>query len=292
MDFNIIPAHIILLLIFKSRNSVYNVHMKNTDHKKNSIRSTVALAVILLLYFVTRFADPVKEGAVSESSAALETSDLPSASEEQDSEEFSFSQIPDWSGSPVYIVNDDVPFFTEEDLADEPYEHISELDELGRCGPATALLHRSMMPDWEREDIHLIKPTGWKQAFYDFMDGDSLYNRSHLIAFMFTGQGANPQNLITGTRYMNAEVMLPYEEEVAEYLRDTGNHVLYRVTPYFKGDDLLASGVLMEARSVEDNGRGIQFCVYCYNVQPGVGIDYSTGRSWALTDEELDSREF
>ena len=192
--------------------------------------------------------------------------------------------IPPFSGSPIYIVNDDIPFFTTDDLADEPYESYSELDSLGRCGSASAMLHRSMMPDWERENISEIKPTGWHRDSYDFIDGGLLYNRCHLIAFMFTGQGANPLNLITGTRYMNTEGMLPYEEEIASYLLRTGDHVLYRVTPVFDGDDLLASGVLMEARSLESDE--ICFCIYCYNVQPGIGIDYSNGDSWLLSEED------
>lgn len=146
--------------------------------------------------------------------------------------------------------------------------------------------------DWERENISSVKPTAWHRDTYDFIDGELLYNRSHLIAFMFTGQGANPLNLITGTRYMNATGMLPYEEEVADYLRYSDDYVLYRVTPYFEGDDLLASGVLMEAKSVSDDGDSLQFCIYCYNVQPGIGIDYSDGDNWLLDDEDLDSREF
>ena len=197
---------------------------------------------------------------------------------------FSLSQVPPYSGSPIYIVNDDEPFFTSDDIQDEGYESFSERDSLGRCGSAQALLHRSMMPDWERERISEIKPTGWHRDSYDFIDGELLYNRCHLIAFMFTGQGANPLNLITGTRYMNTEGMLPYEEEVAEYLRYSNDQVLYRVTPIFDGDDLLASGVLMEARSLGSDE--ISFCVYCYNVQPGIGIDYSTGDNWLLPEED------
>lgn len=243
--------------------------------KKYRSKQIVTLIVLILLFFASRF-DPGS----------------PDRSIEPGVETFSFSEIPPYSGSPIYIVNDGVPFFTEEDIKDDPYESFSKLDELGRCGPATAMLHRDLMPDRDRPDISSVKPTAWHRDTYDFIDGELLYNRCHLIAFMFTGQGANPLNLITGTRYMNTEGMLPYEEEVADYLRRSGDYVLYRVTPCFEGDNLLASGVLMEARSVSDGGESLQFCIYCYNVQPGIDIDYSDGDNRLLDEKELDSREF
>ena len=199
------------------------------------------------------------------------------------SEGFKLDDIPPYSGEAYTFINDNTPFFSDEtmdsELELEPWEGFSELDELGRCGPAMAMLHRSLMPDGERSDISEVKPTGWKQNFYDFVEGEALYNRSHLIGYQLTGQNANPQNLITGTRAMNADAMRPFEEDLAWYLKDSDDKVLYRVTPVFYGNELLARGVLMEARSEEDGSDSMEFCIYCYNVQPGVVIDYRTGEN-------------
>lgn len=189
------------------------------------------------------------------------------------------SNIPDYSNSPYVVINNNNPFFEEADMATTSYEKYSELDAKGRCGSAIASIGRDLMPTEERESISSVKPTGWNNAKYDGIDGAYLYNRCHLIGFQLSGENANEKNLITGTRYFNVEGMLPFENKVAEYVRETGNHVLYRVTPIFEGDNLVASGVLMEAKSVEDNGESVQFNVYCYNVQPGIGIDYATGES-------------
>ena len=154
------------------------------------------------------------------------------------------------------------------------------MDKLGRCGVAYANISQETMPTEERGAIGSVKPTGWHTAKYKgVVDGNYLYNRCHLIAYCLTAENANKKNLITGTRYLNIEGMLPYETMVAKYVEKTGNHVLYRVTPVFKGNNLVASGVLMEGYSVEDNGKGINYCVYAYNVQPGVKIDYKTGDS-------------
>lgn len=190
--------------------------------------------------------------------------------------------VPEYSGQPYVEVNGNVPFFEEEDLTLTSFEQYSKLDLLGRCGTAFANVSRELMPTGEREQIGSIKPTGWVQMKYEgIVDSNPpyLYNRCHLIAHCLTGENANEKNLITGTRYMNVKGMLPWEELVAKYLDTQDNHVLYRVTPIFEGKDLVASGVLMEAYSVEDQGNGICFCVYCYNVQPGVEIDYRTGKS-------------
>lgn len=195
------------------------------------------------------------------------------------SEGFSFDDIPPYSGEAYAIINDNVPYFSDEEMEAEPYESFSELDELGRCGPAMAMLHKSLMPHEERGDISEIKPTGWRQNFYDFVEGEAIYNRSHLIGYQLTGQNANPENLITGTRAMNADAMRPFEEDLAWYLRDSGDKVLYRVTPIFYDDELLARGVLMEARSEDEGSDGMSFCIYCYNAQPGVVIDYETGKN-------------
>lgn len=191
--------------------------------------------------------------------------------------------IPDYDGNDTVILNNNKPNFTEYDIGHISGENFAELDSLGRCGAAFARLDRSMMPNGKRGDIGDIRPTGWVQKKYPgIVDSDPpyLYNRSHLIAHALTGQDANKQNLITGTRYLNATLMLPYEEQVMKYLDHSDNHVLYRVTPYFKGRELLARGVEMEAYSIEDNGEGVCYHVYIYNVQPGIELDYSTGKNW------------
>lgn len=191
------------------------------------------------------------------------------------------SSIPAYSGSPYVAVNDNVPFFGSGEMTTAAFEEYSPLDSLGRCGVAYANICIDLMPTEDRESISEVKPTGWINNSYDCVDGGYLYNRCHLIGFQLAGENANELNLITGTRSMNVDGMLPFENMVADYVQETGNHVLYRVTPIFEGKNLVASGVLMEALSVEDNGEGIQFCVYCYNVQDGVVIDYATGDNYA-----------
>ncbi len=194
---------------------------------------------------------------------------------------FSLREIPAYSGTPYTEVNGNQPYFTEADLTTQSFETYSELDSLGRCGVAYANVGQDLMPTEPRGEIGSVKPTGWHLVKYDNVDGKYLYNRCHLIAYMLTAENANPQNLITGTRYLNVQGMLPFETKVSDYVKATNNHVLYRVTPIFDGDNLLASGVLMEAYSVEDAGEGICFCIFAYNVQPGIGIDYTTGDNWA-----------
>ena len=194
--------------------------------------------------------------------------------------ELSPESIPDYSGCVFTTVNDNVPFFSESELTTEPFEEYSEQDSLGRCRTAYANICEETMPDEEREDIGMVKPSGWHTAKYtDVVEGNYLYNRCHLIGFQLAGENANEQNLITGTRWFNVEGMLPFENAVAEYVDDTGNHVLYRVSPIYEGDDLVARGVKMEAFSVEDSGDGVCFNVFVYNIQPGVVIDYATGES-------------
>ena len=194
-----------------------------------------------------------------------------------------FTAIQEYDGSVAYVeVNGNKPFFEDKDLTTSSFEEYSDLDGLERCGVAYACVGPETMPTESRGEIGQIKPTGWVQNKYDgIVDSKPpyLYNRCHLIAYCLTAENANEKNLITGTRYMNVEGMLPFEEEVAKYIDDTNNHVMYRVTPYFEGTNLLANGVLMEAYSVEDDGVGICFCVYCYNIQPGVEIDYKTGEN-------------
>lgn len=186
----------------------------------------------------------------------------------------------EYSGE-AYISLGSAPQFSAEELSREPFESYSELDSLGRCGKAEALCGSELMPTGERGSIGSIKPSGWHTVKYDFINGKYLYNRCHLIGWQLTGQNANPKNLITGTRYLNTEGMLPFENMIADYIKETGNHVLYRVTPDFREDESVARGVQLEALSVEDGGDGVCFNVYVYNVQPGVVIDYSTGDSRA-----------
>lgn len=187
--------------------------------------------------------------------------------------------IPAYDGSPYVAVNNNKPYFTDKDLTTEAFEQYSELDSLGRCGVAYANICQELMPATERESISQVKPTGWQSVKYDNVDGKYLYNRCHLIGYQLAGENANKQNLITGTRYLNIDGMLPFENMVADYVKETGHHVLYRVTPAFEDENLVATGVLIEALSVEDNGEDICFNVFCYNAQPGVAIDYTTGDS-------------
>ena len=190
----------------------------------------------------------------------------------------SLSEVPAFSGEPYVVLNENQPDFSSEDLTTEAFETYSSLDELGRCGTAYANVCIDLMPTEERGSIGQVKPTGWQSAKYDIVDGKYLYNRCHLIGFQLTGENANEENLITGTRYMNVDGMLPFENLVADYVKETEHHVLYRVTPIFEGDELVARGVQMEAQSVEDDE--ISYNVYVYNAQPGITIDYATGNSW------------
>lgn len=211
-----------------------------------------------------------------------------SASAATQKEKITLSNLPAYSGEAYVELNNNVPGFKKSNLTKKAFEKYSDLDELGRCGAAYANVCKETMPTEERGAIGMIKPSGWQTVKYDNVDGKYLYNRCHLIGFQLTGENANEQNLITGTRYLNVEGMLPFENMVADYVESTDNHVLYRVTPIFKGDNLLASGVQMEAYSVEDKGKGICFNVYCYNVQPEITINYADGSS-KLSDGTITS---
>lgn len=200
--------------------------------------------------------------------------------------DISLTDIPAYSGSPYAVVNENVPFFTEEEATTKSFEHYSDLDKLGRCGVAYANVGKDLMPTEKRGKIGEVKPTGWHSIKYDGVDGKYLYNRCHLIAYELTAENANEKNLITGTRYFNVEGMLPFENMAADYVKETGNHVLYRVTPLYDGNNLVANGVLMEAKSVEDHGDGILYNVFVYNIQPGIVIDYATGES-RLSNESI-----
>ena len=233
--------------------------MKLTKKQKKQLLS---LLVLLVLLAVSTFLMPGQEPE-PEASPALAP-----------------DQVPDFSGQPWAALGDSIPDFTDDEKArTASFEEYSPLDSLGRCGVTMACIGTDLMPTEDRGSISSVRPTGWVQAQYDFVDGKSLWNRCHLIGFQLTGENANERNLITGTRYLNVEGMLPFENMVADYVKETGGHVLYRVTPVFQDDELVARGVVMEGWSVEDGGEGICFHVYCYNVQPGVVIDYATGES-------------
>ncbi len=230
---------------------------------------------------------PDTEVADTEVAESTETSTEDAVNEPAESPEISISDIPEYSGSPYVVINDNIPYFSDSDKTrTDAFENYSALDSKGRCGVAYANICKELMPTEERGAIGSVKPTGWHTVKYDIVDGKYLYNRCHLIGYQLAAENANEKNLITGTRYLNVDGMLPFENMVADYVKESSNHVLYRVTPVFEGDNLLAAGVLMEAYSVEDQGSGVLFNVFCYNVQPGVTIDYASGDS-ELNNEPL-----
>lgn len=246
--------------------------------KKNVVK---AVLIIFCLYCIslagrTHFAEFLP---ANESSSA-------STQDSSGNGNISLYNIPEFDGVTAWIaINDNLPYFTEADYSTEPFETYDSLDYLGRCGVAFANVCTEIMPTEDRESISEVKPSGWgHNNKYDFIDGKYLWNRCHLIGFQLAGENANEKNLITGTRYLNIEGMLPFENMVADYVKESGNHVLYRVTPMFDGSNLIADGVLMEGWSVEDQGDGICFCIYAYNCQPGVEINYSTGENWLSKD--------
>lgn len=229
-------------------------------------------------------------GACSQSAGSQQTEVNTELSGEKDTgspeqSSFDLSQVPAYSGESYVVVNNNIPFFKDSDLTTEAFEKYSDLDSLGRCGAAYANVCQEIMPTEKRGAIGMVKPTGWQTVKYDWVDGKYLYNRCHLIGYQLSGENANEKNLITGTRYLNVDGMLPFENLVADYVHETDHHVLYRVTPVFENSNLVASGVLMEAQSVEDDD--VLFCVYCYNVQPKVTIDYATGESHASEDTNI-----
>lgn len=262
------------------------------------LRKTAAIALCELLAIATIFTGCASTdlsgtegaghaaGAVvagADSSGALGSKDKADGPQEDlvnNNSYVSLDAIPAYDGKAYVAVNNNEPFFTDSDMTTTAFENYSDLDSFGRCGVAYANICKDIMPTEERGKIGMIKPSGWHTVKYDVIKDRYLYNRCHLIGYQLAGENANPKNLITGTRYLNVEGMLPFENLVADYVNNTGNHVLYRVTPMFSGSNLVANGVLIEAKSVEDNGGGILFNVYCYNVQPGVGINYENGDSW------------
>ena len=271
--------------------------MKNARLRIGAAALSLLLALTLLVgcTLPSDISDVLSPAGYTESAASsAETTDAsgasaaapvttPSVGAEKGGEHSGFDAdaIPPYSGSVYITVCDGIPDFSDDELTEVSFEQYAELDSLGRCGVCTASVGRDIMPTEKRGSIGQVKPTGWHTVKYDFVDGKYLYNRCHLIGFQLTGENANTRNLITGTRYLNVEGMLPFENMVADYVKETDNHVMYRVTPVFIGDELLARGVHIEALSVEDDGDGICFNVYCYNVQPGVSLDYATGESEA-----------
>lgn len=242
------------------------------------LTQTLALLVLTLSLLLGGCAAPVQDaGSVSPS--------VPASSGTQTSA--SLDALPAYSGEPYVALNGNEPDFSADEITDTSFETYSPLDSLGRCGVAEASISTDLMPAQgeKRGSISEVKPSGWVTSKYDFVDGKYLYNRCHLIGWQLTAENANRSNLITGTRYLNVDGMLPFENMVADYVKETGNHVMYRVSPIFNGDDLVAQGVQMEAYSVEDDGDGICFNVFCYNVQPGVTIDYADGTNH-LSDKD------
>ena len=258
---------------------------------KNKVISLISAVLLLILVVCIRCCQPKEAEMAAQIILAVleaveEYQEPPEPEAPKETQPRDDVQIPVFSGEPFVAINGNIPFFREEEYTTESYESFSELDELGRCGMVMACIGQDLMPTEDRESISHVKPSGWIQGQYDFVDGKSLYNRCHLIGFQLAGENANEKNLITGTRYMNTIGMLPFENMVADYIKETGNHVMYRVTPVYDGDNLVASGVQMEGYSVEDEGDGIFFNVYAYNVQPGVEIDYASGENQATAIEE------
>lgn len=265
----------------RSWKSVLTVHLDNQRNKKESkdgrsgYRRKRSLSLLFLAFCFFLSSCQIRTGTAGQDTIFVS------------SEQLELEELPEYEGKPYVEIDEGEPDFSEAELTTDSYEMYSDLDELGRCQSAEACVGTDLMPDKEREDIGQIKPSGWQTIKYDNVDGKYLYNRCHLIGYQLTAENANEKNLITGTRYMNTEGMLPFENEIADYVQDTENHVMYRVTPVFEGNNLVASGVWMEAESVEDNGKGVSFNIYVYNVQPGIEIDYSQGDSREADEEVL-----
>lgn len=254
--------------------------------KTTETKSTTQKEVVTGEIKETTTEESTTEETTTEKSTTEETTTEETTTEETTEQETTveLSDIPKYSGSSYVSINENIPFFTDVELTTSGYEFYSELDNLRRCGVVYACIGKETMPVEERGKIGQVKPSGWHSVKYDNVDGKYLYNRCHLIGFQLTGENANERNLITGTRSMNVDGMLPFENMVADYVKETENHVMYRVTPMYENDNLLASGVLMEAKSVEDNGEGILFNVFVYNAQKGIEIDYRDGSSKLIED--------
>ena len=265
--------------------------MSEKKNKKQGIKdlligAAIAIIVVMIIATIEYFKIDVNDTLskiLVKSGITLEDENIKNKNKNKTSyKNISLNNIPKYSGEPYVEINNNKPYFKQSEYTKKVFERYSELDELGRCGVAYANICKEIMPTEKRESITDVKPSGWRNKSYPGMvEGDYIYNRCHLIAHKLSGENANPKNLITGTRYLNVSGMLPFEDKVAEYMyKHTKNHVLYRVTPIFEGDNLVASGVQMEAYSVEDNGEGICFNIYAYNVQPGININYANGNSY------------
>ena len=240
--------------------------------KKKKLSSIVLAIIALAIYIGSNYQDDINQ--------FLSELNIIQGTEAYEERSYNLDEIPEYDGISEYvIINNNEPFFEEYEINTKSFEKYSDLDSLGRCGTAYANISKKLMPIEERESIGSVKPSGWQTVKYDIVDGKYLYNRCHLIGYQLTGENANKKNLITCTRQMNVGTMLDFENEVADYVKRTNNHVLYRATPIYEDNNLLASGVLLEGLSVEDNGKGIKFNVYLYNIQDGIEIDYKTGNS-------------
>ncbi len=262
---------------------------------KKLLSLIIALCMIFILPACELDIEGEKKTDKKTSSVTTVTSSVPKVTSEGPSVDsdgnivYTINSVPEFTSEPFVAINNNVPYFTDADYMTKAYESYGDLDSLGRCTVTLACVCKETMPTEKRGNISQVKPTGWQTAKYDFVDGQYLYNRCHLIGYQLTAENANKQNLITGTRYLNVDGMLPFENMVADYVKETNNHVMYRVTPIFDGDNLVARGVLMEGYSVEDNGEGVCFNVYAYNNQPGVVIDYATGKSRLAGSTETSS---
>lgn len=264
-----------------------NKHLYPNNFKRIS---TVIISILILCSLSGCSIDDTKQNDIHIQTESVYTTDSSQTSDTTNTTDTSNSNlnvalVPDYNGEPIYEYNNNTPFFTEDEMTTNSYETYYPLDNLGRVQGAIACLGEETLPTEARGNISSIKPTGWQSVTYDCVDGGYLYNRCHLIAYELSAENANECNLTTGTRYMNVEGMLPYENMTRAYIDDTGNHVMYRVTPVFLDNELVCRGIFIEAYSVEDNGNGLQFCIYCYNIQPSVIIDYATGDSILSTDD-------
>lgn len=251
---------------------------KKQREQRRRIQITVAVVVLILAVLLAIFAPDVLKDALG-----ITTTTTPPPYEIP----FDLSTVDPFTGQLWEEINFNRPFFEDNEITDKSYEYYSPLDSLGRCGYAMACIGKDLMPDEDRKGLN-TKPSGWVQANYECVSSKHLYERCHLIGFQLTGENDNELNLITGTRFLNVESMLEWENKVAKYVKETGNHVMYRVTPIYEGNNLVASGVLMEGYSVEDNGEGISFCVYAHNAQPHIVINYLTGESYHDSNVECD----
>ena len=254
--------------------------------KKNNRNRIIKILIMLILALIIATVEYLEIDVSEEINKVLARAGMTiDISENNIATNIDINDIPKFSGKPYIEINNNKPYFTEKDYTRKAFERYSDLDNLGRCGVAYANICIEIMPTGKRESINNVKPSGWNNKSYPgLVEGDYLYNRCHLIGYQLAGENANPKNLITGTRYLNISGMLPFEDLVDNYIENNErNHVLYRVTPIYEGKNLLASGVEMEGYSVEDNGKGVCFNIYAYNVQPGININYATGDSYKVT---------